>query len=177
MQKLLLTVLAVAAIATPQTALAHALETQYQFLELPNAEAGATTNRPILLTSQYSTGEPLVGAEVLVYAPDNWDEPRQLGKTDAEGQFAFLPDTQTPGNWEVMIQQTGHGDLLTIPVHGSGADLAQIRQGEKQDQHYGTLPLNEPLSEGWSGAIAIAALGIGVGLGLAIGRSGQRRAS
>ncbi|MGB0563287.1 MAG: carboxypeptidase regulatory-like domain-containing protein [Spirulinaceae cyanobacterium] len=169
MQKLLLTVLTAAAIAAPQTALAHALETDYQFLTLPNAEAEGTVNQPILLTSQYSTGEPLVGAEVLIYAPDDWEEPRQLGQTDAAGQFAFLPDPQTPGNWEVMIRQAGHGDLLTIPVDSAGANLAQVVQGEKQDQHYGGLPWTGC----WNGAIAFAALGLGVGLGRYTGRTSQ----
>ncbi len=66
--------------------------------------------------ARFETGEPMANAQVLVYAPDNPDEPWQQGTTDDQGRFSFVPDDALPGSWEVMVRQAGHGAIATIPV-------------------------------------------------------------
>lgn len=66
------------------------------------------------INAAYDTGEPMVDAQVVVFAPDDPATPWLTGTTDATGQFLFSPST--PGNWEVQVRQAGHGDVLVIPV-------------------------------------------------------------
>ncbi|MFH7241907.1 MAG: carboxypeptidase regulatory-like domain-containing protein [Spirulina sp.] len=73
----------------------------------------------IEIQARYDSGEPMSAAQVNVYAPDNPSEPWQTGTTDSEGRFVFTPDPSRPGNWEVMVRQAGHGDVLAIPVEGN----------------------------------------------------------
>lgn len=60
-------------------------------------------------------------AQINIYAPDNPSEPWQTGVTDDDGRFVFTPDPSQPGNWEVMVRQAGHGDVVAIPVAGTSA--------------------------------------------------------
>ena len=53
-------------------------------------------------------------AQVLVYSPDNPDQPWTTGQTDEAGQFEFTPDAG--GRWEVVVRQAGHGTTVTVPV-------------------------------------------------------------
>ena len=75
----------------------------------------------IEIQARYDSGEPMSAAQVNVYAPNNPSEPWQTGTTDDEGRFVFTPDPSQPGNWEVMVRQAGHGDLLVVPVAGNSA--------------------------------------------------------
>ncbi|QQE66994.1 hypothetical protein GFS31_36990 [Leptolyngbya sp. BL0902] len=70
----------------------------------------------IEVQARYDSGEPMRAAQVNVYAPDNPSEPWQTGVTDDDGRFVFSPDPSRPGNWEVMVRQAGHGDVVAIPV-------------------------------------------------------------
>jgi len=70
----------------------------------------------IEVTATYDGGQPMVGAQVQVYAPDDPSTPWAVGTTDDEGRYWFTPDAEQPGNWEVMVRQAGHGDVLAIPV-------------------------------------------------------------
>jgi nickel transport protein len=79
----------------------------------------------------FETGEPMVQAQVLVYAAGNPSEVWQQGTTDDQGRFSFVPDATLPGNWEVMVRQAGHGAIATIlvgtvstaPANGSKPDM------------------------------------------------------
>ena len=95
--------------------------------------------------SVYSSGEPAKKAKVIIYAPNNPDEPWMVGETDEEGRFSFLPDNSIPGEWEVEFEQEGHGDILTVPVNEKGVDFNNISQEDNTDIHYSSMPLN-PLS-------------------------------
>jgi nickel transport protein len=64
----------------------------------------------------FESGEPMAGAQVVVYAPDSPQEAWQQGTTDDQGRFNFVPDPAQPGNWEVMVRQAGHGSIITVPV-------------------------------------------------------------
>ncbi len=91
-------------LVTVAPALAHGAKIDYQPIN------------GIEIQARYDSGEPMSAAQVNVYAPDNPSEPWQTGTTDAEGRFVFTPDPSRPGNWEVMVRQAGHGDVLAIPV-------------------------------------------------------------
>lgn len=117
-------------LATPAKTLAHAMETNFQFLD------------KLEFQSVYSSGEPAKKAKVIVYAPNNPDEPWMVGETDEQGKFSFLPDKSIPGDWEVEFEQEGHGDILTVPVNEKGVDVDNISQVHSTDIHYGATPLN-----------------------------------
>ncbi|XLQ11704.1 MAG: DUF4198 domain-containing protein [cyanobacterium endosymbiont of Epithemia adnata isolate EadnSB Bon19] len=124
---LLLLAVSLGILGTAGKTLAHAMQTNYVFLE------------ELEFQSFYSDGEPAKNAKVLVYAPNNPDQPWIVGKTDKQGRFSFLPDNSIPGKWEVEFEQEGHGDILTVPVSEKGVDLDKISQSKKKDIHYISL--------------------------------------
>lgn len=90
----------------PVRAYAHGVNIEY------------TTNVEIELVAAYDTGEPMAGAQVVIYAPDDPTHPWLTGACDDEGRFSFTPDTSKPGIWDVQVRQAGHGDIIHIPVGG-----------------------------------------------------------
>ena len=88
----------------PATAFAHGASIEY------------TVNISVELRATYDSGEPMAGAQVVVYAPDDPSTPWQTGECDQEGRFIFTPDTSKPGTWDVQVRQAGHGDIVHIPV-------------------------------------------------------------
>ena len=93
----------------PMKAHAHGIKIEY------------TSSMTIELVATYDTGEPMSGAQVVVYAPDDPSTPWLTGTCDDEGRFTFTPDTSNPGNWDVQVRQAGHGDIVHISV---GEDAA-----------------------------------------------------
>ena len=83
----------------------------------------------IEIQARYDSGEPMKAAQVNIYAPDNPNEPWQTGTTDDEGRFVFTPDPSRPGNWEVMVRQAGHGDILVVPVTAESAEATASAPG------------------------------------------------
>lgn len=77
----------------------------------------------------FDGGEPMVGAQVSVFAPGEPDEPWLLGTTDAEGRFFFVPDANLPGTWEAQIRQAGHGGTVRIEVEPAAAAPATEAAG------------------------------------------------
>ena len=116
------------AFAMPTKVLAHAIETNYLLL-LSKLEFRST----------YSTGEPVQGAEVKVFAPNDMSQPWKTIMTNEEGRFAFAPDPSIPGNWEVEIKQEGHEDYWTVPVGVNGIEEDNISQEYQQDLHFAGL--------------------------------------
>jgi len=92
------------------------------------------------INAAYDTGEPMVDAQVAVFAPDDPATPWMTGTTNAEGQFVFSPSA--PGNWEVQVRQAGHGDVLVIPV----VDVATASPDPGSDQP-GSQDLNASTAE------------------------------
>lgn len=70
----------------------------------------------IQIHATYDGGDPMQNAQVLIYSPENLEEPWMKGTTDENGQFAFTPDPGQPGTWEVTVRQAGHGGVATIPM-------------------------------------------------------------
>lgn len=74
------------------------------------------THTSVEIVATYDNGDPMSGAQVAVYAPDDLETARMTGLCDDEGRFAFEPDADLPGTWDVQIRQAGHGDVVSIPV-------------------------------------------------------------
>ncbi len=132
----------------PTRVMAHQVQTNY-FL---NDQGGSDR---LELRTTFGNGEPLKGAKVTVYAPDQPYRARTTGVTDSQGRFTFAPDEAINGDWEVNIERAGHQDILTVPVDEQGIDADLMANGEidrgGSDFHYASSP--------WAavGGIAIAA--------------------
>ena len=86
------------------TAFAHGAKIEYKI--------GLTVE----ILAAYDSGEPMAGAQVAIYTPDNPSTPWMTGSCDEEGHFAFTPDTSKPGTWDVQVRQAGHGDIIHLPI-------------------------------------------------------------
>lgn len=98
----------VLALLLPAPALAHGVNIQY------------SSDIEITIVARYDSGEPMSGAQVAVYAPDDPTTPWLTGVCDDEGRFSFTPDASKPGTWDVQVRLAGHGGMVHIPV-GEGA--------------------------------------------------------
>lgn len=103
----------------------------------------ATVTHTFSVEATYSSGEPMAQAQVVVYSPENPDQPWTRGQTNEAGKFEFSPDTV--GNWEVVIRQAGHGTTVSVPV--STAVNAQIKPAANEGPPTATLvSASEPLT-------------------------------
>ena len=119
---------------------AHMVETNYVLDQLSGTQADA--EQVLNLQSTFSNGTPLKGAKVKVYSPSNPVTPWTRGVTDHQGRFSFSPDQDITGDWEVIIKQQGHGDILTVPVDDTGITpelISDSASGNGTDIHYGGL--------------------------------------
>ena len=68
----------------------------------------------VVVTALYDTGEPMSYARVEIWAPHSKIR-FQLGRTDRNGKFAFVPDLS--GKWRIKISDgLGHCLNLRIPI-------------------------------------------------------------
>lgn len=76
----------------------------------------------------YTAGQPMDGARVQVLMPDG-DRLFQVGRTDPQGYFAFVPDR--PGTWTVEANdERGHKLQSSVAVGASAAAVqppSQVR--------------------------------------------------
>lgn len=156
---------AVGMAAIPTKALAHQVQTNYILdgfgasqPDLVNEnQATGNTGDSLEIQSSFSNGQPLKGAVVKVYSPEQPNRVWSKGLTDGQGRYTFEPDVAISGDWEINIKRGGHQDILTVPVTESGINADQLAQGtEIRDIHYASSPLMAV------GGIAIAAASIGV---------------
>jgi len=151
-RKVLMFAAAVGLAALPTKAMAHQVQTNY----FVNDRAGDSLE----LRTTFGNGEPLKGAKVTVYSPDQPLRARITGTTDSQGRFTFDPDEAISGDWEVNIKRAGHQDILTVPVTEEGIDLdlmasnGVIDQGGSDVHYAGSL---------WTavGSIAVALACVG----------------
>lgn len=101
---LIILVVAFAAFLLPTTAYAHGAKIEY------------SSTTAVELVATYDSGEPMGGAQVVVYAPDDPSTAWLIGQCDDEGRFAFAPDASQPGTWDVQVRQAGHGDMIHIDI-------------------------------------------------------------
>ena len=100
-------------LVAPPLVLAHGAHVTYSV---------ATT---VDLEAQYDSGEPMGGAQVTIYAPNDPTTGWLTGTCDEQGRFSFTPDPSLPGTWDVQVRQAGHGDMVHIVVgEGGNADGA-----------------------------------------------------
>jgi len=99
------------ALGMTATASAHGAKIEYQI------------SMAIEIRAAYDTGEPMAGGQVTVYAPDDPSTPWLTGVCDEDGRFTFTPDPSRPGTWDVQVRQSGHGDMVHIPI-GEGMAVA-----------------------------------------------------
>ncbi|WP_035986940.1 carboxypeptidase-like regulatory domain-containing protein [Leptolyngbya sp. KIOST-1] len=136
-------VMCLALVGFPTQASAHQVETFY------------TLGNQLEFQSQFSTGEPFVGATVSVFAPNNPDQPWLSTTTDDKGRFSFLPDESIPGNWEVAIEDDtlSHADYWTVPVGDKGIVYDAISLDSTEDVHYRAATAFMPLVMSIGGAL------------------------
>ena len=102
-------VLLILILCMPTKAYAHGAKIDY------------TVNMAIDIVASYDNGDPMGGAQVVVYAPADPSSPWLTGVCDDEGRFSFTPDISKPGTWTIQARQSGHGDIVHIPI---GEDTA-----------------------------------------------------
>lgn len=110
----------------------------------------------IVATCTYSGGQPVSGAEVKIFSPADSEKEFQAGRTDANGVFAFVPDTA--GEWRFIVDDgMGHRKestfLLPEGFRGTG-DAASTVAGREEEGEVG--------SETTGGQVRTAMLGIAV---------------
>lgn len=87
------------------------------------AKIDYTINMGVEIQAAYDSGEPMAEAQVIIYAPNDPATPWLKGVTDRQGRFNFIPDPTLPGTWDVQVRQSGHGDIVHIPI-GENTALA-----------------------------------------------------
>jgi len=109
---------ALMALAHPQPAAAHAIQTTLESLGslsrvstgAPKSQAGAS----FALASSFSTGVPVADASVRLVPPGG--TPIALGRTDARGHLNFQLPAGARSDWEVQVDGgPGHRDYLELP--------------------------------------------------------------
>lgn len=88
----------------PSVAAGHGVDLSYEARE------------GIEIIAVYDGGQPMAGAQVAVFAPNEPAEPVLTGVCDDDGRFFFVPDPEIPGVWEVRVRDAGHGGMLRIDV-------------------------------------------------------------
>ncbi|MFB6274900.1 MAG: carboxypeptidase regulatory-like domain-containing protein [Halothece sp.] len=118
----------------------------------------------IEIRATYDNGKPMSNAQVVVYAPNNPAEPWLKGTTTQEGTFAFVPDRDIQGDWDVKVRKSGHGDLISIPIENSETGSPQQTQASNRWQGGNYTPLQKAI---------MAALGVWgfIGTGLFFARN------
>ncbi|BFM41079.1 carboxypeptidase regulatory-like domain-containing protein [Synechocystis sp. LKSZ1] len=110
---------------------AHGVDIQYQVV--PSYH----------ITATYDGGQPMAEAQVSIFAPNQPAQPWLQGKTNAQGQFTFIPSQG--GDWAVRIRQAGHGQFLVIPV-----TMGQINPKPGQDVLAKSVNQSGPQPLHWS---------------------------
>ena len=91
--------------------------------------ANTISSKAAVVQFCYVGGEPMSYAEVAVYSPNTQegDVEFQNGRTDAKGNFAFVPDRV--GVWRITASDMGHKAELQITVADEGITQAQAAAG------------------------------------------------
>lgn len=145
--KLLMPLILLAVVGFPLKAFGHAVETNY-ILE---------NSKNVKFTTTFSTGEPLQNAKVSIYSPNHPDVPAIETTTNEKGEFTFVPDPKTQGDWEVSIKKEGHADYLTVPVNPQGVELNQISAAPQRSIPQGTMLVSAVVLAGGLSTAAMSA--------------------
>ena len=89
----------------------------------------ASLNNSLMVSSQFSSGQPTVDAKVRLIAPGGAEI--ELGRTNGQGQLSFALPKGASGDWEVQVDGgPGHRDYLTMPVQAGKAQLDRLSERE-----------------------------------------------
>ena len=91
--------------------------------------ANSISSKTVAVRFGYAGGDPMSYAEVLVFAPTakEGDAEFQNGRTDALGNFAFVPNI--PGTWRISSSDMGHRAEMQIEVTEQGIVQAKAPTG------------------------------------------------
>ncbi len=85
----------------------HAHGTKYEILK----------SRDLRIKASFDAGEPMAGADVLIFAPDTM-KPERKTTSDNDGVFVFTPDK--PGIWILQVRdKAGHGMRINLDIDSS----------------------------------------------------------
>ena len=121
----------VAAIALTALLLFGAAQAQAHALYAAHSWQGTVA----LVQFAYAGGQVPTYAKVEVYGPADANVEFQNGRTDAQGRFAFMPDT--PGQWRIiMADNMGHRVEHAVDVSPSqgSAQIAAQTSGPNTDK-------------------------------------------
>ncbi|MCC5973316.1 MAG: carboxypeptidase regulatory-like domain-containing protein [Rubellimicrobium sp.] len=93
------------------------------------AHAALVTAEPVealRITARYDTGEPMAGAQVTIYAPDDPATAWARGETDAGGRFDLVLPTEPEGAWAVQVRQAGHGAMIHVARGSAEGEAALV---------------------------------------------------
>lgn len=68
------------------------------------------------IIADYSTGEPMAGAQVLIFAPGNPNVPWRRGTSDRQGRYRFTPDLSRRGRWTIRVEGAGHSSFINLII-------------------------------------------------------------
>lgn len=68
------------------------------------------------IIADYSTGEPMAGAQVLIFAPGNPTVPWRRGTSDRQGRYRFTPDLSRRGRWTIRVEGAGHSSFMNLVI-------------------------------------------------------------
>ena len=128
----------------------------------------ASLNNGLMVSSQFSSGQPTVAAKVSLIAPGG--AAIELGRTDAQGQLSFALPKGASGDWELLVDGgPGHRDYLTMPVQAGKAQLDRLSGRDLPGLGESLAALLHP------GVLALG--GLCGGAGVLIGLDRRRRRS
>lgn len=78
--------------------------------------------------AQFDANEPMVNAQILIYAANKPESVWQQGTADEKGWFIADIDTSIEGIWALSIRTAGHGELRHFEVRNSQINLSKSEQ-------------------------------------------------
>ena len=121
-----------------------------------------------LVQFAYAGGQVPTYAKVEVYSPADAKVEFQNGRTDAQGRFAFMPDT--PGQWRIiMADNMGHRVEHAVDVSSAQGSAQVAAQGAAQGTAQGAGPnTDKPAVTGVSPGVGEFSVPLRVLLGLSL---------
>lgn len=127
------------------------------------------------IIAAYDNGDIVSEGQVVVYSPEDPEEPWATGTADEEGRYVFMPDE--PGSWLVQVREAGHGANIAVEVEEDGGDgepaesAAEEGSGNSsvETERTSSIGGNTPLQTG-----LMAALGLWGFIGTALFFRGRR---
>ena len=121
-----------------------------------------------LVQFAYAGGAVPTYAKVEVYSPADAKVEFQNGRTDAQGRFAFMPDT--PGQWRIiMADNMGHRVEHAVDVSSAQGSAQVAAQGAAQGTAQGAGPnTDKPAVTGVSPGVGEFSVPLRVLLGLSL---------